>query len=179
MCQPQIINIRNKGFYRSLLSIQTAAVVDVCQDKETYKATAIISSLCNAIQHHPSVTHPRQRSLPLNFMLKQLKPAHFLLAKKAACIAPMHLIIPRCIYTILVVWKKSCDILSTLHIWIQQKNISYIYKASKYKQLNDRNMVNPTSIFKVTTSQLSISHIRSYIPSHIHTWQYSWHHPCH
>jgi len=43
MCQPQIIYIRNKGFYRSLLSIQTAAVVDVCQDKETYKATAIIT----------------------------------------------------------------------------------------------------------------------------------------
>ena len=103
MCQPQIIYIRNNDFHRPLLSIETAAVVDVCQDKETYKATAIISSPCNASQHHPSVTHPSQRSLPLNIMLKQLKPAHFLLAMKVACIAPMHLIIPRCIYTIIVV----------------------------------------------------------------------------
>jgi hypothetical protein len=175
MCQPQIIYIRNNGFHRSLLSKQTAAVVHVCQDKETYKATAIISSLCNASQHHPCVTHPSQRSLPLHFILK---PAHFLLALEVAYIAPMHLIIQRCIYTILVVWKKSCDIPSTLHIWIQQKNISYIRKASKDKQLKHRNMVNPISIFKVTSSQLSKSHIRSYVPSHICTWQYSWHHPC-
>jgi len=69
-----------------------------CQNKETYKATAIISSMCNA----------SQRCLPLNFMLKLLKPAHFLLTMKVACIVLMHLIIPRCIYTILVVWKKSC-----------------------------------------------------------------------
>lgn len=103
MCQQQIIYIRNKDFHRSLLSIQTAAVVDVCQDKETYEATAIISSMCNASQHYPSVTHPSQKSLPLNFMLKQLKPVHLLLTMKVACIAPMHLIIPRYIYTILVV----------------------------------------------------------------------------
>lgn len=95
-----------------------------------------------------------------------------------ACIAHMHLIISRCIYTILVIWKKSCDMLSMLHIWTQQKNTSYIYKASKDKQLNERNMVNPISIFKVTSSQLSTSHIRSYIPNHICTWQYSWHHLC-
>jgi len=67
--------------------------------------------------------------------------------------------------------------LSMLHIWIQQKNTSYIHKASKDKWLNDRNMVNPISIFKVTSSQLSTSHI-SYIPNHICTWQYSWHHLC-
>lgn len=115
---------------------------------------AIVSSLCNASQHHPSVPHPSQRSLTLNFMLKQLKPAHFLLAINMACIVPMHLKIRRCIYTIPVVWKKSCDILSMLHIWTQQKNTSYIYKASKDKRLNDRNMVNPISIFKVTSSQL-------------------------